>query len=305
MLYVQFYSLFEQKKIDARMLWGWLLTKKKRRYLERKWSVGVTTRELPHPLGVFHKYDTSYYFNIYVSKMSAKRAVKYYDTSGVQVGDTDYVVERVNAISDPDDDATDVTVDPYSITKSNIDVVETMFALAIALKAVPNATIDGIIDIGEDEFRQVIEAGRGTLDNSVRFPVREHTSDAIGGTVTITEVKIGDPPFLGGTFISEEDLPPSSWVVNLAETVADRQFKFGVARRRKYRYFWRCTTYGIGIETLPNGLHATGTVESRIVLPANPDIVKVTVDDVEIATKSGSTWSVSGSLPSYYNATLV
>jgi hypothetical protein len=291
-------ELMEERKTDAYLTGDWLLPKSTRDRLRSLWREAATVNSISESFG----YDTKYHHDIYVVKASAERSIKYYDNVPSQINGTDLAHERVVSFSDPDDDATDVEIDPYSRAKCIISAVELMAGIALAVNGIAGATLDTALSLSEDDVRSALSTAKGLLTDQVTFPVREHATDLNAGTLTITETYKGQGTRTG-TLVSTVDQPKTNW----SSLTTDNLFSYGVAvhRTTKVRYFWRIRFYEIGLDTLPNFSLITGSSTVQFPLPAGGGgYDSVTMDDDEIATYAAG-WSVSGSLPSDLSLTIV
>jgi hypothetical protein len=292
------HHLYEETKVSVAFSTPWLYTKKQRAQIVKDMETSYVTKLSEKFLG----YDTSYYNEVYSVAVSGAHDIHYKTEAGVDVGSTDVVYETVNAISDPDDDAADVVLKPYSQVKGVTKIAQMLTGVALAMYGLPGTTIAGVMSFGEDEVKQIVSAAVDYVETSTRFPKREHLTNVVQGNVVIATTHLGTSNEVG-LQIAEQDHPRGPW----SKFDIRNAFSQGLTWHLVYnhRYFWKTTTIARGNQDLPldgNGdpLQVTATVVARVPLPNDVNTVSMYMDTDELAVYSAGSWSASSSLPSEF-----
>jgi hypothetical protein len=296
------HHLYEETKVSVAFTTPWLYTKKQRAKIVKDYEVTYSTRLAERFLG----YDTSYYNEVWSIAVSGAHNIHYKTEAGTEIGDADVVYESVNAISEVDDDASDVVLKPYSQVKGVAKVAQMLTGVALAMYGLPGTTIAGVMTFGEDEVKQIVSAAVDYVETSSRFPRREHLTNVVQGNVVIATTNLGTTSEVG-VKIAEQDHPRGSWSKFDVRNLISQGLTWHLVYQ--HRYFWRTTTFAMGNQDLPldgSGapLEVTATVVSRVPLPSDVDTVSMHMDSDEIAVFTAGAWSASGTLPSEFTVVI-
>jgi hypothetical protein len=195
-----------EERIEGRVVFSvpWLVPRKIQNLIRAAYDT-TTVSVLPE---VRLGFTNAYTQDMWTVLFSGQRTVEYLDGSSVKVGQTDLVHDYINAISSPDDDATDVEVNPWSQVKGLARIIDMMAAAALAYYKVPTTSIGGIT-IGEDEIKQFVKAAVSTVTSGTNFTKREHATDVNTGSLSITETSLGALPGVGSPLVTIHH-PPGS-----------------------------------------------------------------------------------------------